>query len=232
MDNFFSALILMGGEGRRLGSSLPKQFHALGSLKVYQHTLERLRKSQLFQEIILVCHPDWMARVQTETAHLPEVKVVEGGETRQASSSEGLKACHPRCGYVMIHDAVRPFVSPKILQSSVEAVLKYHAIDTVIPSADTLITTTDGNTIDSIPPRNYFRRGQTPQTFAYPLICLAHRKASVTDATDDCRLVMDLGVPIHLLDGSEENLKITTKRDLWIAELVLRCQNNVECQQT
>lgn len=232
MEAYFTALILMGGEGKRLGSALPKQFHLLGSLKVYQHTLQTFRQSQLFQEIILVCHPDWIESVLEETSQFPEVKVIPGGGTRQASSWEGLKACNPTCQYVMIHDAVRPFVSLEILHSNAEAVLKHDAVDTVIPSADTLITTEDDTTIDSIPPRHHFRRGQTPQTFAYRLICQAHEKSTTTNATDDCRLVIDLGAPVHLVEGADENLKITTEWDLSIAEHFLRSESHVERQQT
>ncbi len=232
MEAYFSALILMGGEGKRLGSSLPKQFHTLGPLKVYQHTLETFRQSKLFQEIILVCHPDWVDVVQEETAHFPEVKVVAGGITRQASSWEGLKACHPTCQFVMIHDAVRPFVSQDILQNNAEAVLKYSAVDTVIASADTLVITEDGAVIDSIPPRHHFRRGQTPQTFSYPLICEAHQKSASTNATDDCQLVLDMGVTVSLVEGSDENLKITSEWDLSIAEHFLRKNCDVESQKT
>lgn len=218
MDAYFSALILMAGSGHRLGSSLPKQFHPLGPLKVYQYTLDTFRRSALFQEIILVCNRDWVEVVRRETSHCPEVRVVAGGDTRQASSRAGLKACHSQCAYVMIHDAVRPFVSLEILQRNAEAVLKHQAVDTVIPSADTIVITHDGNTIDSIPPRHLFRRGQTPQTFSYPLICRAHEMAQASDATDDCSLVMQLGVPIHLTEGSESNFKITTEQELSFAD--------------
>lgn len=221
MDAYFSAVILMGGEGKRMGSEIPKQFHMLGMKKVYQHTLETFRQVGLFQEIILVCHPDWIGAVQDETAQYQEVKVVGGAATRQASSWEGLKACHPTCQYVMIHDAVRPFVSEGILQKNAESVLQHAAVDTVIPSADTLIIT-DGETIDSIPPRNHFRRGQTPQTFAYTLICEAHQKTVQTNATDDCQLVLELGALVHMVDGSDENMKITSEWDLSVAEILLQ----------
>ena len=228
MEEYFSALILMGGEGRRLGSLIPKQFHVLGSQKVYQHTLETFRQSQLFQEIILVCHPDWMEVVQEETALFPEVKVIVGGKTRQASSWKGLKACHLSCQYAMIHDAVRPFISLEIIHKNAEAVLKYAAVDTVISLADTLVITENGSTISSIPPRHQFRCGQTPQTFSYPLICKAHEKTSCTDATDDCRLIVDLGAAVHLVEGSNENLKITTEWDLSIADHFLQNQSHIE----
>src|SRR3569832_236235 len=217
MKAYFTALNLMGGEGKRLGSHVPKQFHLLGGIKVYQHTLKTFRSLGLFQEIILVCHPEWVESVRKEVAAYGEVKVVSGRETRQLSCWEGLKSCHPSCQYVMIHDGVRPFVSHEILQKNAEAVLIHNAVDTVISSADTLIITEDGTTIDSIPPRHHFRRGQTPQTFSYPLICKAHEKSRETNATDDCRLVLDMGGVVHLVEGSEENIKITTEWDLLVA---------------
>ncbi len=221
MGAYFSAIILMGGEGKRLGSALPKQFHTLGTVKVYEHTLTTFRESQLFQEIILVCHPEWIDAVREETAHLPSIKVIPGGATRQASSWAGLKACDPHCHYVMIHDAVRPFVSQEIIHNNAQAVLKHQAVDTVIASADTLIVTDNGTTISSIPSRSQFRRGQTPQTFAYPLISEAHAKTTRTNATDDCQLVLDLGIPVTLVEGSDENIKITTEHDLTVAEYFL-----------
>lgn len=232
MEANFTALILMGGKGRRLGSHLPKQFHLLGDLKVYQHTLQTFLRSRLFQEIILVCHPDWIENVRQDVASFAEVKVICGGETRQASSWEGLKACAPNCHYVMIHDAVRPFVSLEVLHRNAQAVQIHQAVDTVIPTADTLITTTNGMTIASIPSRDQFRRGQTPQTFSYPLIYEAHKKSRDTNATDDCRLVLDMDFPVHLVQGSEDNLKITTEWDLVVAEHYLRTQCiNQGCKQ-
>jgi ribitol-5-phosphate 2-dehydrogenase (NADP+) / D-ribitol-5-phosphate cytidylyltransferase len=218
MEAYLSAIILMGGEGKRLSSVTPKQFHHLGSLLVYQHTLHTFRKSHLFQEIILVCHPDWVSTVEKETSSYSDVKLVQGGATRQASSLKGLQACHPSCQYVMIHDAVRPFVSLEILKKNAQAVLKFSAVDTCIPSSDTLVTTHDGHFISSIPPRCEFRRGQTPQTFAYPLIYEAHQKTARTDASDDCQLLLDQRIPIALVEGSEENFKITTEWDLIIAK--------------
>lgn len=220
MNPYYSAIILMGGEGRRLLSTVPKQFHCLGSRPIYQQTLQVFRESGLFQEIILVCHPDWISKVQEETAQFSNVQVVVGGLTRQQSSLKGIEACHPFCSYVMLHDAVRPFVSQEILRKNIEAVLKYSAVDTCIPSADTLLITQDGTSIDTIPPRHHFRRGQTPQTFAYSLIRKAHEQTKRTNATDDCQLVVDLGIRVAIVEGSEENLKITTEWDLEMAQIL------------
>lgn len=208
----------MGGIGKRASSSLPKQFHLLGNLPIYQRTLRTFLASGIFKEIVVVSHKDWVAKVQEEVSEFSIVKVVAGGDTRQGSSLKGLEACSSSCDYVMIHDAVRPFVTLEILRRNAEAVLELGAVDTCIVSADTLVVTKDGKCIDSIPQRAQFRRGQTPQTFAYPLIWKAHKQASQESASDDCQLVLDLGVSVAFVEGSEENFKITTEWDLKIAQ--------------
>ena len=218
MQLHYSAIILMGGTGKRALSPLPKQFHLLGNKPIYQHTLATFQDSKLFKEIILVSHFDWVSKVKEEVSSWPHVKVVPGGETRQASCAKGLEACSSSCAYAMIHDAVRPFVSIEILKKNSEAVLKSDAVDTCIISSDTIIMTEDGRWINSIPLRSQFYRGQTPQTFSYPLICKAHKETPLENASDDCQLVMDLGIPVAMVEGSEENFKITTEWDLKIAQ--------------
>lgn len=214
MKDSFAAILLMGGEGQRLGSSLPKQFHPLGPKKIYQHTLELFTSSGIFTQIVLVCHSAWVEEVGREIP--TSIVVVQGGSTRQASSFLGLKACNPLPHYVMIHDAVRPFVSLEILEKNRAAVLEHKAVDTCIPSADTLVQHQD-EFITAIPPRRHFLRGQTPQTFAYQLIVDAHLKTQQTEATDDCSLVLERGHPVAIVRGEEENLKITTEWDLKLA---------------
>jgi 2-C-methyl-D-erythritol 4-phosphate cytidylyltransferase len=228
MEEYFAAVILMAGEGRRFGDAIPKQFHALGPQKIYQHTLQTFIESALFEQIILVCHPDWMEEIQQQLP--PAVQVVAGGPTRQASSYLGLQACHPQTTYVMIHDAVRPFVTKEILTRNSAAVLNHPAVDTCIPSADTLVHAPDQDFITSIPQRSHYLRGQTPQTFAYPLICEAHQKTLKTDSTDDCSLILELGHPVAVVLGDETNIKITTEFDLEMAKF-LSCKNSSTLSQ-
>jgi len=208
------AIILASGTGERFGDPLPKQFHLLEGKPIYEHTVEKLLSSNIFEEIILVCHPDWMDRIE-----LP-VTVIPGGKTRQESSYSGLKAAGPQTEIVLIHDAVRPFVSMRILIENIEMARKHGACDTCIPSADTLIVTADGTTLSQIPSRAQFRRGQTPQTFSYPLILEAHEKANQTEATDDCQLVLHRGHLVHIVEGEAENIKITTQQDLEFAKMI------------
>lgn len=214
--NRISALLLMGGEGRRFGAAVPKQFLPLGEKAVYRHALETFIQSNFFDEIILVCHPDWLDSV--------DHKAIPGGKTRQESSYLGLKAFSKKPDIVLIHDAVRPFVTESILRENIACAIQHGAVNTCIPSTDTLIHAPDGHTISSIPKREEYLRGQTPQTFRYDWILKAHEKAlaeDITNASDDCKLVLHLGYPIYIVKGSEKNMKITSELDLLMAEHVL-----------
>jgi 2-C-methyl-D-erythritol 4-phosphate cytidylyltransferase len=218
MEARITAILLMAGIGSRLGSSVPKQFHLLGSQKIYQYTLQAFLESELFHQIILVCHPDWIDLVKSE---IPSgIEITAGGSTRQASSLLGLQACDPTTHFVMIHDAVRPFVSKEILERNIAAVLKHRAVDTCIPSSDTIVHSEEGTFITSIPTRKAYLRGQTPQTFDYQLICQAHQNSQQTNATDDCSLVLELGQPVAIVLGEEDNIKITTELDVELAEWI------------
>lgn len=217
------ALLLMGGSGARFGSSTPKQFHNLSGKRVYLHTLERFLHSKLFDEILLVAHPDWIAPIQDDLKHYANqpVRIVPGGTTRQESSRLGLQACGHTTQIVVIHDAVRPFVSQRILRENIESAATYGAADTCIPSADTIVHTFDQHKIATIPNRSELLRGQTPQSFTYPLILHAHRTTTHTASTDDCTLVLEQGHPVHIVEGDERNIKITTELDLTLAEQLL-----------
>lgn len=207
-------ILLMAGRGKRFGDPIPKQYHLLEGRKIYLWTLHQFLESELFEEILLVCHMDWIRQVAEEVSFAPFIRVVEGAATRQESSFRGILACGPETEYVVIHDAVRPFVSQKILKEHIAALKKYSAVDTCIPSQDTLVYAPDRKNIEQIPNRSEFLRGQTPQSFAYPLILEAHQKTHKQSASDDCQLVLDLKTNIHIVEGCESNIKITTSQDM------------------
>lgn len=224
-----STILLMGGSGQRFGSHSPKQFHRLAGKKVYLYALEALLSFQKWQEIILVVHPSWEKQVMEdlESSGLLSSKIsfAPAGATRQASSLSGLRALSPTTELVLIHDAARPFLSLAIIEENLAVAAKVGSADTCIPSADTIVVSQDGYQIDQIPKRVHYHRGQTPQTFHYPLLLAAHEealKAGIHDASDDCSLVARLGAPIGMVTGSEQNLKITTELDLFLAEQMVR----------
>ncbi|MGC1879320.1 MAG: bifunctional cytidylyltransferase/SDR family oxidoreductase [Rhabdochlamydiaceae bacterium] len=224
------AILLLGGTGLRFGSGIPKQFHRLAGKKVYLHTLETFLEAKLFEEIILVCPTLWIQQVSSDIAPYcgAPITVIEGGSTRQESSFKGLQACGPSTQIVVIHDGVRPFISGSILKENVEKAIQYKAVDTCIPSADTLVHTLGKEEIVKIPNRSEYLRGQTPQSFDYSLILSAHLKAQkegILNHSDDCSLVLKVGHPVHIVMGSEENIKITSELDLLLAEQILRLRH-------
>lgn len=205
------ALLLMGGEGGRFASPTPKQFVMLQGKPLYTHALETLQATGYFDEILLVCHLDWLDTL-TERA-------VAGGKTRQESAFRGL--LHLKSEIILIHDAVRPFVSERIIRENLEGAIQHGAVDTCIPSADTLVHAPGGKVISSIPKRAEYMRGQTPQTFRKEWIVAAHKEAldhGIENASDDCQLILRMGHPVHIVLGDEKNLKITSPLDLMIAE--------------
>lgn len=227
MDIKHVAILLTGGSGIRFGSPLPKQFHRLGGKPLYLYTLEAFLETNLFDSIILPVPPEWKEEVAKEISSLypnQSIQVISGGATRQESSYLALQKCPSDTQYVIIHDAVRPFISPSIIKQNISSALIHKAVDTCIPSFDTLVHSKDGSFINEIPSREEFFRGQTPQSFAYPLILQAHKQAlsqGVTNCSDDCKLVLNLGHPIHIVLGEELNIKITTDFDLFLAEQIL-----------
>ncbi|PWU13893.1 MAG: hypothetical protein C5B45_05325 [Chlamydiae bacterium] len=220
------AILLMAGSGTRFGSQIPKQFHRLSGKKIYQHTLDKFLDTQLFSRIILVCAPEHIKQTQKETSCNDQVYVVAGGHSRQASSLKGLLACPSHTEIVVIHDAVRPFVSEEILQKNISLARLHKAVDTCIASGDTLVHTVDLKQVHTIPLRNQYLRGQTPQSFSYALILEAHLNATQKNSSDDCSLVLANKHRVFLTEGSEYNIKITTELDLFLAEQIFRLQHS------
>lgn len=218
MTDRISAIILLAGSGNRFGDPIPKQFHMVGEKELYRLAYETFQSISSIDEIILVCPSAYLDKVQIEC---PEAKVVAGGKTRKDSSYNGLLACNPKTNYVLIHDGARPFVSPEIIKENIRLVKIHGAVDTCIPATDTIVMSEGDGVISSIPERKTCYHGQTPQSFKYNLILEAHEIGREEAATDDCRLVHAMGVPVHIALGSEKNIKITSKTDLLVASSLI-----------
>lgn len=216
----------MAGQGMRFGHALPKQFHRLSGKAVYEQTLEVFENAKVFHSIILVCHPDFIDTVQKMHPH---IQVIPGGADRQASSLAGIRAAAD-ADIVVIHDGARPFVTKRILYENIEAAKIHGAVNTCIPSSDTIVQSKDGLSINTIPKRSEYWRGQTPQSFKRDLILKAHELASLSNATDDCQLVHKMGHPVHIVMGDERNIKITSELDLFLAEQLMRKSQDVTLQ--
>ena len=219
------AVVLAGGTGTRVGLDIPKQLIKIAGRTILEHTLSTVNAHPDVDEIIVMMasgHLDAVHAIVKAGGYGKVRYVLEGGETRNDTTLEALSRVDEGAK-VLFHDAVRPLVSGRIIGECFAALDEYDAVDTAIPSADTIVEVDDANTIRAIPPRSHLRRGQTPQAFRAGTLKRAYDRA-IDDpdfvATDDCTVVLRYlpEVPIGLVQGDERNLKVTEPIDVFIAD--------------
>ncbi|MDI2125110.1 bifunctional cytidylyltransferase/SDR family oxidoreductase [Yinghuangia seranimata] len=219
------AVILAGGIGERVGLPMPKQLAKIAGKPIIEHTLAVFDTCPDVDEVVVMMTPGHVPAVQdiVRRAGFGKVScVVEGGRTRNETTERALDVIGDRDCDVLFHDAVRPFVTHRIIAECVQQLRHYEAVDVVIPSADTIVVA-DGPVLAEIPARATLRRGQTPQGFRISTIRRAYKIAAEDPgfaATDDCGVVLRYlpDVPIGLVAGSAENMKVTEPVDLFIAD--------------
>ena len=231
------ALILAAGSGTRMGNTeKPKQFLLLYGKPLMVHTIEAFENHNEIDAIVVCTNKEYIDQVMVwcKQYDLSKVRaVVAGGDTRQQSVFNGLKAIKEIISsnddIVLIHDAARPLISYKIISDNIVECRKHGAVDTVIKASDTIVHSADSTTITDIPNRNELYQGQTPQSFAFSLIYDAHLKAmngEIKNVTDDAKLVIESGHKVHLVNGSTQNFKITTFDDLMLLKALLKVGKN------
>ncbi|GGM05106.1 MULTISPECIES: bifunctional cytidylyltransferase/SDR family oxidoreductase [Micromonospora] len=220
------AVVLAGGTGTRLGLGIPKQLLKIAGKPIIEHTLAVFEGAPEIDEVIVLMASGHVPQAQAivDKAGLRKVsKVIEGGETRNDTTRIALDAVGEGDVNILFHDAVRPLVSGRIVRECVNALWTYAAVDVAIPSADTIIQVDENECITDIPVRSRLRRGQTPQAFRSQTIREAYRLAADDPhfaATDDCGVVLRYlpGTPIKVIDGSDENIKVTHPVDVHLAD--------------
>ncbi|MDR1528178.1 MAG: 2-C-methyl-D-erythritol 4-phosphate cytidylyltransferase [Puniceicoccales bacterium] len=225
------AILLASGIGERIGSDLPKQFLKISGRTILEHSVEIFERNGSIDEIIIVVHGqfvDFCKKILDQNGFKKVRKILIGGETRQVSSSIGVNSIAEGEAKVLIHDAVRPLISDRIINNCIAALDKYNAVDVAIPTADTIIEVSDTMTVEDVLPRQLLMRGQTPQAFKLGIIKRAHSLAASSSVkfTDDCGLVkmFDLA-KIHVVQGEEGNIKITHPIDLFIADKLFQIKH-------
>lgn len=218
-------IILASGNGERLGHTTPKQFIKVAGKSIIEHTLDVFNESKNIDDIIVVINPKYrtlMESIILKGNYSKITKILNGGKTRSESSYIGLSCIEDEDDIVLIHDAVRPFVSEDIINKCINAMKYYNAVDVAISSADTIIQINGENLIENIPDRRFLKRGQTPQAFKVGLIKKAHELAKndqFGNVTDDCGLILKYKLSdVYVIDGEEKNIKITYKEDLYMAD--------------
>lgn len=220
------AVVLAGGVGSRVGLSIPKQLIKIAGRPIIEHTIEALDSSPLVDEIIVMMTPGHLDPVRAIVAtggYSKVTQILEGADTRNGTTGRALQALGSEECNVLFHDAVRPLLSQRIIADCVAALKTHEAVDTAIPSADTIISVTDDSEISDVLKRSELRRGQTPQGFRRSVISRAYELASRDPnfaATDDCTVVLRYlpDVPIAVVAGDERNMKVTEPIDVYLAD--------------
>lgn len=221
--------ILAGGTGSRVGGETPKQFLPLADGRsILEHSVDAFEVSHYIDEIIIVMHPDWMEEAQTIVKNNAWTKVkgvISGGKERWESSWNGISMYlkedkKDMDTFYWFHDAARPFVSQDIISRVAEGLKNHLAVTVAVPVTDTLYKMERGKRkVESIASRSEYMRAQTPQAFHYLVIGPAYMRAiekGKIAATDDVGILMKYNpeVEVFVVEGEEENKKITYKEDL------------------
>lgn len=221
------AVLLAGGMGARMGGGVPKQLLEIGGRTILERSLAALHDHPDVDEVVVVMSPGHLAEAEALVRGLAKVSaVIEGGETRTASTRRALAHLGDQERLVLFHDAARPLLSARIVSECVAALRSESAVAVAVPSVDTLLEVDERGYVRSVPRRATMQRAQTPQGFQLSVIRRAHELAAADpdfEATDDCAVVLHYlpEVPVRLVPGDERNLKVTRPIDVQIAERLI-----------
>jgi 2-C-methyl-D-erythritol 4-phosphate cytidylyltransferase len=212
------AAVLAAGRGSRMENSCPKQFLTVRGKSILEHSLDAFEQNRDIDEILLVCPAD-MVSVIPVNLYTKLTKIITGGTERYLSSWRAIQAIENEDDNILIHDAVRPWVSQRIINDCVKALKSYQAVNLAIPAVDTLIQVDENRKLLSIPNRKSMMHVQTPQCFRVKIIKRAYQLALQDvdfENTDDCGVVHKYmpEIPILVVEGERSNIKITYPDDL------------------
>ena len=221
-----SAVIVAAGKGIRMKDSVQKQYLPLAGRPVLSHTLAVFDGCNLISKIFLVVSQKDFDYCRNNILRMlkKEIKLVAGGKERQDSVYNGLIAVGENNGIVIIHDGVRPFANKEMIESCVRGAIKHGACIIGVPVQDTLKRISRSGDIEKTIERNNIWLAQTPQAFQYEILRKAHENARLKGhaGTDDAFLVEQMGTPVKIIKGNKNNIKITTREDLRLAEAILQ----------
>jgi 2-C-methyl-D-erythritol 4-phosphate cytidylyltransferase len=227
------AVVPAAGQGRRMGHATPKQFLTLGGLPLLVHSLRTLDASDTVAAIVLAVPPsetDYCRREIVSRYGFKKVQqVVAGGEERQDSVRLGLAAAGDDADIILVHDAVRPFVTADMIARVVAAAARHGAAIVAVPMRDTVKRVGPDGLIEETVDRKPLWLAQTPQAARRVLLQDAHRKAQEDGfrGTDEAQLIERMGHRVAIVEGSTENIKVTRPEDLAMGESILASRKKV-----
>lgn len=219
-----AALIPAAGSGQRMGGAMPKPYLLLGGREILARTLNVFETCSAVHDIWVIASADQQAYCRqriVERYGFGKVRgVVAGGDERQASVWRGLQQLAPEIDLVVIHDGVRPFVSHGLIEEALQGAVQHGAAIAAVPLTDTIKRVSQQGQVEATMPREHVWRIQTPQAFRRQLLHQAFEQAwkQRLMATDEAGLIEAYGHPVYVVQGSEQNIKITTPDDLAMCE--------------
>ncbi len=228
-------LLIAGGSGKRMGQDIPKQFLTVNEKPVIVYTLEAFQQHPEIDVIAVVCIEGWenMLSAYANQFNISKLKhIIPGGENGQDSIRNGVYSLREVYGddnIVLIHDSIRPMVSPEIISDCIKVTKKEGCAITVIPCAEAMLETEDDYVSDASYPRDRLKRTQTPQGFRLGEICDLHKRAleeGITNSVASCTLKIEMGERVFFSKGSEKNIKLTTVEDLDIFKALLMAERS------
>ncbi|MBN8049492.1 MULTISPECIES: 2-C-methyl-D-erythritol 4-phosphate cytidylyltransferase [Paraclostridium] len=220
-------VIVAAGTGSRMKKDINKQFIKLKNKEIVAHTIEKFYNSENIDDIVVVIREDeeeYFNKNIKEKYGFTNIKVAHGGNERQDSVFNGIKMLKKECDVVLIHDGARPFVTDDIIKKSINKANEHNAIVVGVKVKDTIKVVSDNGNIVDTPNRSYLWAVQTPQVFKYDIITKAYEDAYNNNyyGTDDAMLVERIGYNVKMIEGSYNNIKITTQEDLEFGEQILK----------
>lgn len=226
------AIILASGKGERMNCGFPKQFLEINGRTLVEYSIAAFENNKNVDSIIIVIEPASREKLNEilQKSHYTKVSaVVDGGKTRFESSVNGVNAVPVNDAKILIHDAVRPFVSQRIIDEALCALDRYPAVEVAIRATDTIIERNDGFLLSATTDREHMMQVQTPQGFSLDVIKKAHEAAErekYSKATDDCELIFRYGLcDVFVVEGDRRNIKITYPEDLLFASCIVNALN-------
>ena len=232
-------VIFAGGVGKRMNSRVkPKQFINVYGKPIIIHTLELFDNHEEIDAIAVACLEDWIPYLEEllEKFNIKKVKkIVPGGASGQESIYNGLKAAEEIAGgeksIVLIHDGVRPLIHAKTISDNIASVQEHGSAITSVTVKETVLVVSKDNSLDSVPKREDTRLARAPQSFYLDEIIGAHRKAiaeNKLDFIDSCSMMQYYGKKLYLIEGPQENIKITTPDDFYTMRALLDAKEEAQ----
>lgn len=232
------AIIFAGGTGQRMNTkSLPKQFLELHGKPIIIYTLEHFENHKLIDGIIVVCVEGWIdyCKDLIKKFNISKVKdVIPGGETGLLSRYNGVKKAvelYPKDTICLMHDGVRPLIDNDIISKNIESVEKYGSAVTVAPAIETIAVKNEDNRVGQIIDRSKCQMAKAPQSFRLGDLMRAHQAiidSGVEDCIDTAFLMQQTGHSVYTVEGSPENIKITTPTDFYTFRALIDARENTQ----